>query len=171
MKEKIENSGLKEFTVKCLTNHWDEKTEIIKAYWDAADDLEAFKAAVFSDDRLKATQAYAELSKEDDGHWYRVREMFGGKCFKTFSDAGGIKVGCDAFSMTIGNGIGDGTTRVAVFTKDDAFNANMMRYSGISVNGKFSVYDYDCGDTPIIELNGNFFVYTYDGLVAFAESV
>lgn len=172
MTERLEISGLKEFTIQCLTNRWTDggtTADIIKEHWKNAENLDAFKAAVFEDSRLKTTQAYAELSKEDADHWYRVREMFGARCIKTTSDAGGVKVGNEIFAANIENGIGDGTTRLAVFAKGDEFNENMMRYSGITLKGKFSIYDYDCGGVAIEELDGNYAVYNYDGLVAFVE--
>lgn len=172
MKEKIENSGLKEFTIRCLTNRWTDggKTaDLINQHWEAAFDLSSFKASVFADKELRTTHAYAELSKESDGHWYRVREMFGETCFKTFSDAGSVKVGNENFSFLINNGIGDGSTRVAIFAKGDEFNDNMMVNSGVVVNGKATIYDYDCGDCPAAELNGHYAVYVYEGLVAFVE--
>lgn len=172
MIDNIQNSGLKEFTIKCLTDCWIDggKTAgIINEHWEAADNLSDFKEAVFEDERLRLTQAYAELSKEDDDHWCRVREMFGDRCFKTISDIGGVKVGNDTFFVVINNEIGDGTTRVAVFHKGSDFNDNMMNFSGTTLKGKFNVYDYDCGNTPILELNGNYLVYCYQGLVAFVE--
>lgn len=162
------NSGLKEFTIRCLTNPWGE-ADIISEHWRAAADLDAFKAAVFADDCLKTTQAYAELSKETEGHWYRVRKMFGDKCFKTISDVGSVKVGNESFSLCVNNGRGDGITRVAVFAKGDDFNQHMMHYSCVTVSGKCHIYDYDCGNTPAAELDGNYFVYYYEGLVAFVE--
>lgn len=173
MKQKIENSGLREFTVRCLTNRWVDNgltAGIINEHWTKAADMDDFTAAVLSDERLKLTQAYAELSKETEGHWFRVREMFGGRCVKTLSDAGGVKVGNGSFSVCIENGGGgDGTTRVAVFAKGDSFNESMMDYTGVSVSGICSVYDYDCGGEPIVELSGSYMVYALRGLVALVE--
>lgn len=173
MKGKIENSGLRDFTVRCLTNRWDndgQTAEIINRHWTAAADIDEFKSAVLADERLKLTQAYAEVSKETEGHWFRVREMLGDRCIKIISDAGGVKVGSGAFSVCIGNGgSSDGMTRVAVFKKGDSFNDSMMNYTGTSINGTCSIYDYDCGGAPVAALDGNYSVYSYAGLVAFVE--
>lgn len=170
MTKKIENSGLRDFTIKCLTNRWSDEgrtADIIAELWASAKDLDSFKSAVLGDSRLRHTQAYAELSKETGGHWYRVREMFGSKCFYADADAGGVKVGNGTFSTRIGNGVGDGTTRIAVFAKSDDFNSHMMDFSGVTLSGEFSIYDHDCGNVPIVTLSGNYSVYVYDGLVAF----
>lgn len=172
MTTNIEHSTFKSYTIECLINRWsdDGKTAtMIAEHWASAPTQDAFVTAVLSDERLTLTKAFAELSKEVDGHWYRVRQMFGEKCFKTDSDAGSVKVGNGAFSTLINNGAGDGTTRVAVFAKGDAFNADMMAYAGITLDGNFSIYDYDCGGDPIVALDGKYSVYRYDGLVAFAE--
>ena len=95
--------------------------------------------------------------------------MFGDKCFKTYSDAGGVKVGSDTFSVLVPNGRGDRTTRVAVFEDESEFNADLMMYSGTSLHGDFVIYDYDCGNNPVTQLSGNYFVYYYDDLVAFVR--
>lgn len=49
--------------------------------------------------------------KDRKNHWYRIRELFGNRCFKTASDAGSLLVGNEEFQVLIPNGYGDGTTR------------------------------------------------------------
>lgn len=172
MKVKIENSGLKDFTIRSLTNRLidgGQTADRVLAHWEAAEDVDAFTEAVLNDAQLEHTQAYAVLSRETPGHWYRVRGMFGNKCLRTASDAGSVKIGNGLFSTLIPNGMGDGTTRIAIFEKNEAFNENMMNFSGISAHGEFSIYDYDCSGVPIVELKGSYNVYTYDGMVAFVE--
>ena len=173
MKEKIESSALKIHTIRCLLNEefkaYKGSKEIVIDYWEKANTLDEFKNLVLSDSRLKNNQGYAELSKESEGHWYRVREMFGEKCFKTESDGGSVKVGNENFTISIGNGHGDGTTRIAIFTKDDFFNEDMMNFSGIKLEGNFNIYDYDFGNDVVMILKGTYYVYYYDGLVAFEE--
>lgn len=173
MKDNIRNSGLKSHTINCLLNEEFEaykgSKDIVLSYWEKADSLNQFETFVFSDERLVNNQGYAELSKECDNHWYRVREMFGEKCFKTCSDAGSVKVGNENFSIKISNNCGDGETRIAVFRKDDSFNEHMMNTEGTSLHGKFNIYSYDCGDDIFMSLEGDYFVYTFEGLVAFVE--
>ena len=74
---------IKSFTVRCLFNKQSEYYECIKSYWEKAKNIKEFKNFIFSDSTLKMTQGYAELSKEDDKHWYRIREIFGNRQFKT----------------------------------------------------------------------------------------
>ena len=50
--------------------------------------------------------------KDRENHWYRVRELFGNRCFKTASDVGSLLVGNEEFQALIPNGYGDGITRV-----------------------------------------------------------
>jgi hypothetical protein len=171
-------TGLKPFTVTCMENPWCLQGEIgeIKAifetHWKKAESISEFKELVFNDNRLKQTQGYAELSKESDRHWYRVREMFGDKCFKTMSDAGAVMVAnkdgtCQILMSTNG---GDRQARVAVFHKNDKFNDSMMNFTGNSINGEFGISDYDCEYHEAVSLSGKYLVYFYEGMIAFVES-
>lgn len=64
--------------------------------------------------------AISMYGKDRRNHWYRIRELFGDRCFKTASDVGSLLVGNEEFQVLIPNGYGDGTTRVAVFNKADS---------------------------------------------------
>lgn len=76
---------------------------------------------------------------------------------------------------------GDGTTRVAVFNKEDSDHSVASRimsdmmdsHRGPYLHGKFNIYPYDCCnptvDKPCRTIKGNYFTYYYDGLVAFVE--
>mgnify|MGYP000448732176 CR=1 FL=1 len=116
--------------------------------------------------------------KDSDYHWYRIRELFGDRCFKTYSDVGSLLVGNESFQVLIPNGMGDGTTRVAVFKKDDdvpcgLIDLMMDSKHGPTLRGKFNIYSYDCDkpevDEPCKTLEGRYLVYYYDGFVAFVE--
>lgn len=123
--------------------------------------------------------------KDRKNHWYRIRELFGDRCFKTVSDAGSLLVGNEEFQVLIPNGYGDGTTRVAVFNKADSdFDINSdydvafrimpdMMDSGPCLYGEFNIYPYDCCnptvDEPCKTLEGRYWTYYYDGLIAFVE--
>ena len=116
--------------------------------------------------------------KDGGCHWYRIRDLFGDRCFKTYSDVGGLLVGNEYFQVLIPNGIGDGTTRVAIFRKDDKVSSGLIelmmdREHGPTFNGKFNIYSYDCDnpekDEPCKTLEGRYFTYYYDGFVAFVE--
>ena len=103
--------------------------------------------------------------------WYKIRENFGNRCFKTDSGVGSVKAGNDDFSILIPNGYGDGVTRVAVFENEDDFIAeNLMSFTGIILAGKCNIYKYDCDCCDVAkELNGKYLIYAYDGLVAFVK--
>jgi hypothetical protein len=173
-------TGLKEFTIRCLKNAEykapQDAPEIVHQHWNDSKDLSDFTARVLSDSRLKITQGYAELSKEVSGHWERVRRMLGDdRVFKTMSDVGAVRVVSKdhSVSMLIPNSHGDGITRCAIISKNDSndFNRDMMKFSGISIEGEFEITNSDCGEiTPVRSLNGTYFVYVYDGLVAFVET-
>lgn len=144
-------------------------------YLKEAKNSEEFVDKILDDEELKNYDAYAELSKRfrPDRHWHRIREMFGNRSFKTDSDMGSVKVANDHFSVLIPNYEGDGTTRVAVFHKNEDFNARMMDFFTI-LDGKFYIYNSDCANTEdygsrVEELNGTYWVYAYDGFVAFEE--
>lgn len=116
--------------------------------------------------------------KDSEYHWYRIRDLFGDRCFKTYSDVGGLLVGNENFQVLIPNGKGDGTTRVAVFKKNDSVSVGLIelmmdRKHGPTLNGKFNIYSYDCDnpekDEPLKTLDGRYFTYYYDGLIAFVE--
>ena len=119
--------------------------------------------------------------KDRENHWYRVRELFGNRCFKTASDVGSLLVGNEEFQALIPNGYGDGITRVAVFNKVDSdydvvsrIMSDMMdSHRGPYLHGKINIYPYDCNDPTVDEpcktLEGRYFTYYYDGLIAFVE--
>lgn len=74
--------------------------------------------------------------------------------------------------------VGDGTTRVAVFKKDDDVFGGLIewmmdRKHGPTLSGKFNIYSYDCDnpavDEPCKTLDGKYFTYYYDGFIAFVE--
>lgn len=100
--------------------------------------------------------------------WYAIRALFGDRCFKTESDAGGVKVGNDSFSVRIPNGFGDGITRCAVFEAQNETVTELMEYF-TTIDGTFNIYDYDCGTKAARTLTGRYAVYFYDGLVAFVK--
>lgn len=130
----------------------------------------------FVDAYLKCTeyrklQGYQELLKRErpERVWYFIRDNFGNKCFKTESDIGGVRVGTTNFSVNINNGMGDGETRVAVFESDEDFYSEHLMTFQTSVRGRFYIFDYDCGGSPVKELDGRYGIYSYQGLVAFVR--
>lgn len=90
----------------------------------------------------------------------------------TISDAGSVKVGNDSFSVLIPTGDGDGESAYCVYTQQeldaDKINTADLYYFTL-LSGKFSVYDYDCGDTVSDTLEGRFNVFYAEGIVFFVK--
>lgn len=137
------------------------------------DDADLFieKLLESKDWAVRQNYIYAQASKEMPGHWLRLRDMIGEHCKKVYADAGSLKVGNDIWSARILNGRGDGTVRYAVMNEGN-FNSDMATFS-LSIEGKFHIYSYDCGDDiadDIAEtLEGKFMVFVYDGIVVFMK--
>ena len=160
------------FVKWCIFNNWVKGYDEIMQHLRDAVDTEDFINKILGDPELATTQAYAEVSKKlrPAGHWYKVREMFGNRAFKTSSDAGSVKIGINNMSILIPNGYGDGITRVAIFDCSKAFNNSMMSYF-TTVKGKdIIIYDYDCGDVAATTISGRYAIYYYSGLVAFVKT-
>ena len=173
IKDLMESNEIGVFAKKCLLNSsFPEKVERVKMHWGKAKSVEEFKELVFADHELKLTQGYAELSKESEGHWYRVREMFGDRQFKTDSDCGGVLIGNEDYLILVSNGCGDGVTRVAVFEEKD-FNSDMMRLNPTSfkVATEMYVYGYDCSTSRIVKTldPGSYWTYYWNGFVAIVK--
>ena len=165
---------LKQHTINCILNDCMGKDKVNKIlwYWNMSKTVDEFKQNVLSDNNLKMTQAYAEISKETEEHWYRVREMIGNKTFKTIADAGAVRVHTSNLDILIPNGIGDGEIRCKVFNKEESekFNSNMMNFTGISLEGHIEICEYDCSNNIIAKAaDGNYLVYNYEGIVVFVE--
>lgn len=156
-----------------------DNKEVVELY-EKCKDYDEFEKRVLNME-IKSNIVYSLISmfgKDSDYHWYRIRELFGDRCFKTYSDVGSLLVGNESFQVLIPNGMGDGTTRVAVFKKgDDVFGGlidlMMDRKHGPTLSGKFNIYSYDCDkpevDEPCKTLEGRYLTYYYDGFVAFVE--
>jgi hypothetical protein len=159
----------------CIKN-----SESCSELYEKCKDYDEFEKRVLNKE-CDSNVVYALISmfgNDCDYHWYRIRDLFGCRCFKTYSDAGSLLVGNENFQVLIPNGIGDGTTRVAIFKKDDDVFHGLIelmfdRKHGPSLNGKFNIYSYDCDnpavDEPCKTLDGRYFTYYYDGFIAFVE--
>lgn len=157
------------FMKKCIFDPWNKKQDIIEKLLSDATNSEEFIDSFLQTKELFYTRAYSELSKKcrPEQHWYKIREMFGDKQFKTSADAGSVKIGNDDFTILIPAG-DDGVVRVAVFDDRREFNTSMMKPFTL-VNGTFNIYDYDCGEVVAKKLTGKYYIYQYDGLVAFEK--
>lgn len=145
----------------------------LENYWKEANDLQSYYRFILHDESMENTRLYAKVSLkcDDMNHWYRVRGMASkGVLYKTISDAGSVKVKIGNTSILIPNGHGDGITRVVEFSDTNNFNEFMFpRWSLLTLKGKFSICDYDCGSNEILELDGKYRVWVYEGIVFFVR--
>lgn len=165
------------------TGIWRKKildSDAMRGLWEESENFEEFCNKVLEHNYFDffrdsyGRKVFGEISKRDNRHWYRIREYFGDKCFKTWSDIGSLLVNNNTL---IHNQYGDGETRVAIFSKGDsdykgiAFFEDMMNLCGVMFNGKIDIYDYDIiGEGKVCKtIEGCYFVYVYDGLIAFVE--
>lgn len=157
-----------------------ENSESCSKLYEKCNSYDEFETRVLNKE-CDSNIVYSLISiygKDSEYHWYRIRDLFGDRCFKTYSDVGSLLVGNESFQVLIPNGKGDGTTRVAVFKKNDSVSVGLIelmmdRKHGPTLNGKFNIYSYDCDnpekDEPLKTLDGKFLTYYYDGFVAFVE--
>ena len=151
----------------CFFNEWSECYKECLAILDKAEDSGQVIKMVLESDTMKGSQIYAELSKREHYHWFRVQNSIS-NWVKTYSDAGGLKIGNDDFSITVPNGYGDGDMRYAVVDKG-CLNHNMLEFWTSIQGHKINIYEYDCGtEEDVIEtLNGRFGVFYGYGFVVF----
>lgn len=90
----------------------------------------------------------------------------------TISDAGSVKVGNGSFSVLIPTGDGDGESSYCIYTQSELdaaqINTADLHYFTL-LSGRFSIYDFDCGDTVSDTIEGRFNVFYAEGIVFFVE--
>ena len=92
----------------------------------------------------------------------------GCEILETDSDVGSTKIGNDDFSVQINNCMGDGITKNIIDTNNTFDCKSFFDYFTV-INGKFNIYDYDCGESVAKTLNGEYFVYSGFGYVLFSK--
>ena len=156
------------FLKACLPlEDWQANHEEARAILEQARTSEQLVEMILGSDTMRGTQIYAELSKDRTDHADRILRDISG-WIETESDAGGLKVGSDAFSVIIPNGIGDGTMKFAVVGKG-CFNTEMLTFWSSIRGNSICIYDYDCGDDAAAEISGRFGVYCGYGFVVFEK--
>lgn len=163
------------FLRRCMLNDFGvyaTDQAIVEECAAGASNVEEFIDAYLSHESERGTQFWQELVKRERPglRWKAIRADFGDRCFKTFSDAGSVRVGDGRFFVLIPNGRGDGETRVAIFDDAEEFHSeDLMTYFTEISGGEFYIYGNDCGGPSVKRLFGKFEVYYYDGLVAFLQ--
>ncbi len=118
------------------------------------------------------SQGYQEALRKYryDETWYYIRECFGTKCQKSWSDAGGLKIGDDKVSILISNGYGDGEMRFAVLNANEFYLDLLSYFTMIEVKEPINIYSYDCGDAVAETLEqGRYSIYSGRGFVAIVK--
>lgn len=153
------------FLLRCFFNEYADSYQECMAVLEASETSEQVISHILSSDTLKGSQVYAELSKIRHDHWKRVRDDIE-NWIRTSSDAGGLKVGNDSFSVIIPNGYGDGDMYVAVVSKG-CLNHDMLNFWTVISGDKLQIYDYDCGTEAnvINTLSGRYGVFFGYGFV------
>lgn len=164
------------FIAQCLfKSSWetgaDEYNKEIKSLLRKAADTDDFVEKYLTIDKYKRSQCYQEMLRvyHPDKVWYYLREMIGDKCRKTDSDAGGLKIGTDNFSIIVPNGHGDGVTRYAILDEKDFYADHHIISYFTLVEGNIKIYAYDCGTDVDQEICGRFQVYYNNGIVVFVK--
>lgn len=168
--------------ISCIFNEWKYEDELpdgtkykdaLFKVLDEATDTENFIDIFLSDERFSGSQGWMELMKlerEDMVVPYLKNEFATHGCFATISDAGGVKVGNDGFSTVFQNGVGDGTTLVAIYESEKEFKLGGLLKFDTAINcTEAYVYDYDCGGDPVKKLFGRYGVYGGYQFVAFVK--
>lgn len=137
-------------------------------------EVKALKAGTLAFEDLTYNQIVALELLSEQNRWLTIRKLFGDRCFKTFSDRGGVLVGNESFQTLIRNGYGDGITRNAILPLKNISDFDkwdkLMNNTNITLEGKFNIYTDDCQTEDVEkELNGKYAVYYYNGLVLFLE--
>lgn len=155
---------LNDFTKECICNEFGKK-EIYMELWKKSETVDDFKKLVWDEEKLLTEQATGEMFKYD---WNFKRKILGNKQIKLNSDAGGIKVGTDNFSIIIPNGSGDGITRFAILNEDE-INKTVFEYFTLLEGTEINVYEYDCGDKVLCTLRGRYGSYYSDGFIVLVK--
>jgi hypothetical protein len=120
------------------------------------------------------SQGYQEALRKYryDETWYYIRECFGAKCQKSWSDAGSLKLGDDNLFILVNNGNGDGEMRFAVLSENEFYlEYNLIDFFAmIDVKESLNIYSYDCGDAVAETLKqGRYSIYSGRGFVAIVK--
>lgn len=121
---------------------------------------------------LDKTQFFAVMimSADFELRWELLNDIIkqsGCEVIKTDCDCASTKVGNRTFSILINNCCGDGVT-TNIIDEEGTFNDSFFGFQNV-IEGKFYIYDYDCGDTVVKELKGRYFVYAGESIILFKK--
>jgi len=165
----LENSGLKDFTIKCLNSSKNETKEILKK----SNNIEEFINNFLSRKNFRNLQSYWELMKDQKANQLRnsaIEYLLDNniECITTTSDAGSIKIGNDLFSVQIKNGYGDCVDN-NVFIIDNSNSTICLDFANFntSIEGKnINIYSNDCGNEIAKKLDDTkYFIYSLEKII------
>lgn len=145
--------------------------------WRKSKDIYYFLSDVLnSDDDIKFSDfaLFYYGTVEPTGAWYYRREFcdkFANEFFKTTSDVGALKIGCNGLDVLVGNHYGDGINRVALFDGcHESAVSSLFPHSDVTLRGQdIKVYAYDCGNDVAITLSGAWHVYSDERFFALVK--
>lgn len=169
-----ETDEMKDFTKKCLHNEsmYDYKgsVKIIEDYWQESRDVNEFKRKVLDDERLSNNQGYWQLAKENKATYnalvYDYLESKADETFITTSDMGSLAVGTSNFRYNIPNLYGDGINLVYIINQNEHIEAVDFL---TTIEGRFNIYNSDCGKSVVKTLEGRYAVYRGEKLFVFVK--
>lgn len=144
---------------------FDMPSSILHKLWVKAKDINDFKRLIIETKEARLTQFAAELMKND---WHFLRSLQSDKKFTTRSDTGNVKIGNDHFTFMVPSGDDDSEIRCSIFENKKDFNSSAFDFI-TSINGKFFIYSYDCGENIAASLKGKYGVYAKSGFVCFEK--
>ena len=151
------------FLKRCFCNEWADSYQECMIILEKCPTSEEVIYSILDSDTLKGSQVYAELSKTRRDHRMRVHADLE-NWTRTISDAGGLKIGNESFSINVPNGNGDGELYYTVVEKG-CFNHDMLDFWTAVSGNEINIYDYDCGSDVIETLSGRYGVYSGYGFV------
>lgn len=160
-----ENNELSTRAKAMLVNPYTYGHAMITEYWEKAESVDEFKQFIFSEEELKNSPFFAQLSRESN-HEFRVYEMFEDSIVVN-SDFASVKVGNHDFRLLIPNGGKNGPTKVKIFNKD--FNRNMLDFAmNIMVKNPINIYKSEVSEesAATIGIPGMYSIYVWQNYVA-----
>lgn len=142
-----------------------DESNILTKLWLQATDLDGFYKLVKSNKEARM-ERFATLALKNDREFIKNIAK-SGKHFYTSSDAGGIKIGNDGFSIIINNGYGNTPENIVAILEEDTFNISAFEFWNHIMGDEINIYKNDCGEDIIATLSGRYSVYVNDRVVIF----
>lgn len=154
--------------IKRCFGDFEDSNPLVKL-WFKAKDLKDFYSLIKKDKYARMTQFVGELLRDDKDFVESLIEN--AERFYTSSDAGGVKIGNDSFSVIIPNGYGDTDKNIVAVIDDNSLNKTAFDFWSVVEGTNISIYEYDCGNDTVATLSGEYGVYVNDRVIVFEKWV